>query len=92
MSSYAEMARERRRARAFYLELRALGLDVRVEEVPEEPSCCRVVVGGLRSLSPAHAERVVRCVRGNEAGLARIILSGPWNPDLEAIRREGSCR
>lgn len=92
MSSYADMARERRRARALYLELRALGLDVRVEEVSEKPSCCRVVVGGLRSLSPVHAERIVRCVRGNEAGLARIILSGPWNPDLEAIRQEGSCR
>ncbi len=92
MSSYETLARERRRAHALYLELRALGLDVLVEEVPQEPSCYRVVVGGLRSLSPAHAERVVRCVRGNETELARIILAGPWNPDLEAIRREGSIR
>ncbi len=90
MSSYAEMARERRRARALYLELRALGLDVQVEEVPEEPSCCRVVVGGLRSLSPAHAERVVRCVRGNQAGLVHVLLCR-WDPDLHAVRREGSC-
>ncbi len=92
MSSYAEIARRRKRARALYLELRALDLDVRVEEDPEEPLSCRVVVSGLHSLSPAHAERVVRCVRGNEAGLARILLSGPWTPDLEAVRREGGSR
>lgn len=65
---------------------------MQVEEDPEEPLSCRVVVSGLRSLSPAHAERVVRCVRGNEAGLARILLSGPWPPDLEAVRREGGWR
>ena len=92
MSSYAEMARERRRARSLYLELRALGLNLWVEEEPDEPLCCRIVVEGLRSLSPAHADRVVRRIRSNEAGLARIILAGPWTPDLEAIRREGSCR
>ncbi|MEW6635614.1 MAG: hypothetical protein AB1425_02245 [Actinomycetota bacterium] len=91
MSSYAEIARRRKRARALYLELRALGLDVRVEEDPGEPLSFRVVVGGLRSLSPAHADRVVRRVRGNEAGLARILLGGPWNPDLAAIRQEGGC-
>ena len=89
MSTYAEMARERRRARSLYLELRALGLDVRVEEDPDEPPSCRIVVDGLRSLSPAHADRVVRRVRGNEAGLARVLLAGPWNPDLAAIRQEG---
>jgi hypothetical protein len=92
MSTYAEMARERRRARALYLEIRALSLDVRVEDDPEDPRSCRVVVSGLRSLSPSHADRIVRCVRGNEAGLARILLSGPWNPDLEAIRQEGDSR
>ena len=90
MSTYSDMARERRRARSLYLELRALGLDVRVEDT-EEPLCYRVVVGGLRSLSPAHADRVVRCVRGNEYGLAQVILCR-WDPDLHAVRREGSCR
>lgn len=89
MSSYAEMARKRRRARSLYLELRALGLDVRVEEDPDEPLSYRVVVEGLRSLSPAHADRVVRRVRGHEAGLARVLLAGPWNLDLEAVRKEG---
>ena len=89
MSSYAEMARERRRARSLYLELRALGLNLWVEEDPDEPLCCRIVVEGLRSLSPAHADRVVRRIRSNEAGLARILLAGPWTPDLAAIRQEG---
>ncbi len=91
MSTYAEMDRERRRARPLYLELRALGLDLWVEEDPGEPLCYRIVVGGLRSLSPAHANRVVRRVRGNEAGLARILLSSRWNLDLAAIRQEGGC-
>ncbi len=91
MKSYAEMARDRRQACSLYLELRALGLDVRVEEVPAEPHCYRVIVRGLRSLSPAHADRIVRCVRGNEYGLAQVILCH-WDPDLHAIRREGSCR
>ena len=92
MSSYAEMARERRRARSLYFDLPARGWKLWVEEEPDEPLCCRIVVGGLRSLSPAHADRVVRRIRSNEAGLVRIILAGPWTPDLEAIRREGNCR
>ena len=91
MSSYYDMARERKHARSLYLELRALGLDVRVEEVPEEPLCYRVVVGGLRSLSPVHADRVVRCVRSNEAGLVQVLLCR-WDPDLHAVRREGNLR
>ncbi len=91
MSTYSDRARERRHARSLYLELRALGLDVRVEQIPEEPLCYRVTVGGLRSLSPAHADRVVRCVRDNEAGLVQVLLCR-WDPDLHAVRREGSCR
>lgn len=89
MSTYAGMARERKRARPLYLELRALGLEVWTEECPDEPLSYRVVVGGLRSLSVAHADRVRRCVRGNEAGLANILLVR-CDPDLEAIREEGS--
>ena len=91
MSTHADIARERRRARSLYLELRALGLDVRIEDDPEEPSGCRVAVLGLRSLSPAHAYRVARRVHHYEAGLLRLLLAGPWNPDLMAIRQEGDC-
>lgn len=89
MSSYAEIARQRKRARTLYLELRALGLELRVEEDPEHPAYCRVVVGGLRSLSETHADRVEQRVLENEAGLAQILLS-EWDPDLEAVRWEGS--
>lgn len=91
MSTYAEMDQGRLRARSLYLELRALDLDLWVEEDSDQPPCYRIVVGGLRSLSPAHANRVIQQVRGHEAGLARILLSSPWNPDLAAIRQEGGC-
>ncbi len=89
MSTYAEMARHRKRARPLYLELKALGLDVRVEEDLGVVPGYRIVVGGLRSLSAAHADRVERRVSENEAGLAKVLLS-KWEPDLEAVRREGS--
>ena len=89
MSGYAEMRREMRRARPLYLEICALGLELWVEDDPDEPLRFRVLVSGLRSLSPVHADRVARSVRENEVGLARIILAGPWTPNLEAIREEG---
>ncbi len=43
----------------------------------------------MRSLNPDHADRLVRLVRDNEAGLVEILRS-EWDPDLAAIRREGS--
>lgn len=90
MSTYTEMACERKRARPLYLELRALGLGVWTEQCPDESSSYRVVVGGLRSLSVAHADRVRRCVQENETGLARV-LSARSDPALQAIREEGTC-
>ena len=90
MSGYAEMRRERRRARPLYLELCALGLELWVEDDPDEPLRFRVLVSGLRSLSPVHADRVTHSVREDVVVLARILLAGPWTPDLEAIREEGS--
>lgn len=89
MSAYAEMAHRRKQARALYLKLRALGLKVGAERDPDGPAGYRVVVGGLRSLNPDHADRFMRLVRDNEAGLVEI-LRGRWDPDLTAIRREGS--
>ena len=38
MTSYAEMARERKRARPLYLELRALGLGLHVKEEAADPT------------------------------------------------------
>jgi hypothetical protein len=88
MTSYAEMARERKRARVLYLELRALGLDLRAEEDPEDPTGYRLVVEGTRSLSPTHADRIEARVRDAKPGMLRV-LRVRWDEDLEAIRREG---
>lgn len=88
MTSYAEIAHHRKRARPFYLELCALGLEVYAEGDADDPVCFRVVVSGLKSLSEAHADQVIQRVRDNEAGLAEV-LPGRWVSDLEAIRKEG---
>lgn len=89
MSSYAEMAHRRKRARPLYLELKALGLEARLEDDPETAPGYRIVVAGMCSLSEAHADRIKRRVLDNEAGLVGVLL-GKWDPDLEAVRREGS--
>ncbi len=89
MSSYAETVQRRRQARALYLKLRALGLDVRAERCADGAVGRRVVVEGLRSLNPDHADRLMRLVRDNEVGLLEII-SDERDPDPMAIRREGS--
>lgn len=90
MSSYREMARSgaSKQARALYLELRAPGLEVRAENDTSGLANYRIVVGGLSSLSPVHADRLIRRVEANELGLARVLLER-WNPDLHAIRTEG---
>lgn len=86
MSTYADMARERKRARPLYLELRALDIEVRAEGDDDCPAGCRILVSGLRSLSETHADRVKRHVLDNEAGLTKVLLDW-WDPDLEAIRQ-----
>ncbi len=88
MSSYREMYRRREQARALYLELRALGLEVRAEDDTNGSANYRIVVGGLSSLSPVHADRLMRRVEDNELGLAKVLLER-WNPDLHAVRTEG---
>ena len=79
-------------ARALYLELRALGLAVRVVDDPKGgPLDYGIVVDGLRSLPGSLARSINRRVRENEEGLVRVILDRR-DPDLEAVRREGYCR
>ncbi|MEW6635721.1 MAG: hypothetical protein AB1425_02785 [Actinomycetota bacterium] len=90
MSTYAEMARRRKQARVLYLKLRALGLNVHARQDPEGPAGYRVIVEDLRSLNPVHADRLVRLVRDNEAGLVEVIRN-EWDPDLVVIRQEGHC-
>jgi hypothetical protein len=86
MTSYAEMARERKRARPLYLELRALGLEPYVKEDPRDATGYRVRVAGLHSLSAAYAERIRRRVEETKPGLLRILFSR-WDPDLVAVQR-----
>ena len=47
MTSNAEMARERKKARSLYLELGALGLELYAKEDPQD-------VTGYKKESPAH--------------------------------------
>ncbi len=91
MSNYADIARERKRARSLYLELRSLGFEMCVEEDVSDPTGYRIVFDGPGSISFPHIESIVLRVRDNKAGLVDVLLRR-WDPDLHAIRREGSCR
>jgi hypothetical protein len=91
MTSYAELNRQRKLARPLYLELRALGLDLRAREDQGEPTGYRVEVRGLASLSPAHADRVRRGVEELKPGLTRLLMMGRWDPDYSAVREEGEA-
>lgn len=89
MSSYAEMVQRRSQANALLFELWTLGLDVRAEWCADGTEGRRVVVDGLRSLNPDHADRLVQLVRDNEAGLVEILLS-EREPDPATTHLEGS--
>jgi hypothetical protein len=81
-------------ARPLYLELRALHLEVRVEDDPSgagDTLDFRVALGGLHRLSETHAQSVRQRVMESEEGLVQLILD-LHDPDLNAIRREGHCR
>ena len=89
MTSYAEMARERKKARALYLELRALGLEVYAKEDGRDATGYRVRVAGLHSLPETRADQIRRRVEQSKPGLLRLLFSR-WDPDLLAIQREGN--
>ena len=79
-------------ARALYLELRALRLEVWVEDDPDGDTLdFRVALGDLHRLSETHAHSVRRRVMQCEEGLVQLILD-LHDPDLDAIRKEGTCR
>ena len=80
-----------KKARALYLELRALGLYVWVEEDAGDPTGYRIVVEGTESVPQARIERLMPRVRDNKAGLIKVLLFR-YDPDLHAVRREGSLR
>ena len=78
-------------SRPLYLELRALGLEVRVEDDPDGRALdFRVALGGLHCLSETHAKSVRQRVMESEEGLVQLILD-LRDPDLNAIRSEGHC-
>ena len=89
MSSYAEMAHERKNARALVLELRALELQLHVKEDLRDATGYRVTITGVRSLDQTHADRIRRLVEANKPGLLRVLF-GRWDPDALAIQREGT--
>lgn len=91
MSSYADIARERKRARSLYLELRALRFEVRIEEDISDPTGYKIAFNGPGSISSPHLQGIVRRVRDNKPGLIDVLLCR-WDPDLHAIRQEGNCR
>jgi hypothetical protein len=90
MTSYAaEIARERKKARTLYLELRALNLELYAKDDPYDATGYRVRVASLHSLPEAHAERIRRRVEASKPGLLRIVF-GRWDPGVVAIQREGN--
>ncbi len=79
-------------ARPLFLELRALGLDLRVEDDSDGNTLdYRLVVEGLRLLPDARARRLKRRVLLGQEGLVQLLLDRR-DPDLHAIRCEGNCR
>jgi len=89
MPSYAEMAKERKKARSLYLELRALGLELYVKEDGRDDTGYRVRVAGLHSLPKTHAEQIRQRVEASKPGLLRVHF-GRWDPDVVAIQQEGN--
>ncbi len=78
-------------ARPLYLELRALGLEVRVEDDPDGGHLdYGIVIGGLHTFAKPYASTIRQRVLENEEGLVHLILDRR-DPGLDAIRREGCC-
>jgi hypothetical protein len=78
--------------RSLYLELRALTLELWVEDDPKGgPLDYRIEVTGLYKLSDALAEEVRQRIRRNEEGLVRVVLDHR-DPDIRAVRAEGNHR
>lgn len=88
MTSYAEMARERKKARSLYLELSALGLKLYVKEDHADKTGYRVAITELLSLNQAHADQMRRRIEDSKLGLLKVLWAR-WDADLEAVRHEG---
>jgi hypothetical protein len=78
-------------ARPLYIELRSLGLEVRVEDNPDlGPLDYGLVIDGLSALPDGRSRHLKKRIMGNEEALVRIVLDRR-DPDLHAIRAEASC-
>jgi hypothetical protein len=79
-------------ARPLYIELRSLGLEVRVEDNPDlGPLDYGLVIDGLSALPDGRSRHLKKRILDNEEALVRIVLDRR-DPDLRAIRSEASCR
>jgi hypothetical protein len=78
-------------ARPLYIELRSLGLEVRVEDNSDlGPLDYGIVIDGLSTLPDGTSRRLRKRIMDNEEALVRIVLDRR-DPDLYAIRSEGDC-
>ena len=94
MSSNRDMARGEaggagKRARPLYLELRALDLDLWVEEDTRDPTGYRIVAEVPVSVPRLRLGSLMPRVRDNKVGLIEVLLCR-YDADLHAIRKEGS--
>ena len=79
-------------ARSLYLELRAIGLELWVEDGPDGgPLDYGIGAAGLQQLSGARQKRVRQRIERNEEELVRVLLD-QRDPDIRAVRAEGNYR
>ena len=88
MTSYAEMAQERKNGRSLYLELRALGLELYAKEDGRDATGYRVRVAGLHSLPKTQADQIRRRVEASKPELLRVHLAGGTPTSSPSIRKE----
>ena len=75
VSTYEEMAPERTKARALYLELTALRVRLRLREDPHDPAGYKMGLSRLHSVPKADRGEIRRRVEANEPGLLKVLLS-----------------
>ena len=78
-------------ARPLYIELRALGVTVHVQDNPDlGPLDYGLAIDGLSTLPDGRSRHLRKRIMDNEEALVRIVLDRR-DPDLHAIRSEASC-